>query len=295
MTEKEPTGVRRDSLQTLGFLGPRGTHSEAAALFLRERIGGDAELRPYPDIFSVMQAVAEGETDSCVVPVENSLEGAVNVTMDTLAQMDDLAIERELIWDIHNQLMAKGADASSIRVIYSHPQPLAQCRQYLKEHFPNAKLISTESTAKAAELVANGERGAAAICTSRAGELYGLSAIATEIQDSMTNSTRFYQLRRRPVPVLNETESGRALIICQIDGAQAGSLCAVLEEFASRGVNMTRIVSRPARTGLGVYIFFFDLEIEAGSSREPLEASIAAVRKKSFWLKDLGRFPVLEK
>lgn len=281
-------------MQTLGFLGPRGTHSEAAAMFLSERMGGGAKLCPYPDIFSVMQAAADGEVDVCVVPVENSLEGAVNVTMDTLAQMDDLAIERELIWDIHNQLMAKDA-AAEVRTIYSHPQPLAQCRQYLKAHFPKAKLIATESTAKAAELVAGGEAGAAAICTERAGELYGLSTVATEIQDSMTNSTRFYQLRRRPVPALDESENGRAVIVCQIDGARAGSLCGVLEEFASRSVNMTRIVSRPARTGLGVYIFFFDLEIEAGKSREPLEESIEAVRQKSFWLKDLGRFPVLEK
>ena len=281
-------------MQTLGFLGPSGTHSEAAAMFLAEKMEGGAELRPYPDIFSVMQAAADGEVDVCVVPVENSLEGAVNVTMDTLAQMDDLAIEKELIWDIHNQLMAKKADAE-IRTIYSHPQPLAQCRQYLKSHFPKAKLVATESTAKAAELVAGGETGAAAICTERAGELYGLFAVATEIQDSMTNSTRFYQLRRRPVPALAESESGRAVIVCQIDGARAGSLCGVLEEFATRSVNMTRIVSRPARTGLGVYIFFFDLEIEAGKSREPLEASIEAVREKSIWLKDLGRFPVLEK
>ncbi len=281
-------------MQTLGFLGPSGTHSEAAAMFLAEKMEGGAELRPYPDIFSVMQAAADGEVDVCVVPVENSLEGAVNVTMDTLAQMDDLAIEKELIWDIHNQLMAKKADAE-IRTIYSHPQPLAQCRQYLKSHFPKAKLVATESTAKAAELVAGGEADAAAICTERAGELYGLFAVATEIQDSMTNSTRFYQLRRRPVPALAESESGRAVIVCQIDGARAGSLCGVLEEFATRSVNMTRIVSRPARTGLGVYIFFFDLEIEAGKSREPLEASIEAVREKSIWLKDLGRFPVLEK
>ena len=281
-------------MQTLGFLGPIGTHSEAAAMFLAERMEGGAELRPYSDIFSVMQAATDGEVDVCVVPVENSLEGAVNVTMDTLAQMDDLAIERELIWDIHNQLMAKDA-AAEVRTIYSHPQPLAQCRQYLKSHFPQAKLVATESTAKAAELVAAGEAGAAAICTARAGELYGLSSIATEIQDSMTNSTRFYQLRRRPVPALAESESGRAVIVCQIDGARAGSLCGVLEEFASRSVNMTRIISRPARTGLGVYIFFFDLEIEAGKSRAPLEDSIEAVREKSIWLKDLGRFPVLEK
>ena len=144
-------------MQTLGFLGPRGTHSEAAAMFLSDKIGG-AELRPYPDIFSVMQAAADGEVDSCVVPVENSLEGAVNVTMDTLAQADDLAIERELIWDIHNQLMAKDA-AAEIHAIYSHPQPLAQCRGYLKEHFPKAKLVATESTAKAAEPYARRGQG----------------------------------------------------------------------------------------------------------------------------------------
>ncbi len=263
-------------------------------MFLMERLALGAELRPYPDIFSVIEAVAEGEAGSCVVPVENSLEGAVNVTLDTLAQSDELAIERELIWDIHNQLMARDP-AAEVRIVYSHPQPLAQCRQYLKTHFPRARLVSVASTARAAELVAGGAPGAAAICTARAGELYGLSAVASEIQDSMVNATRFYQLRRRPVPPLGTDESGRALIVCQIDGARAGSLCAVLEEFAARRVNMTRIVSRPARTGLGVYIFFFDLEILAGAPRAPLEASIEAVRQKSFWLRDLGRFPVLQK
>ncbi len=281
-------------MQTLGFLGPRGTHSEAAALYLKECIKMDAELCPYPDIFSVMQAAAEGDVDSCVVPVENSLEGAVNITMDTLAQSDDLIIERELIWDIHNQLMAKDS-AAEVRVIYSHPQPLAQCRHYLKEHFPKAKLVPTESTAKAAEMVSRGDPGAAAICTARAGELYNLSVVATEIQDSMTNSTRFYQLRKRTKASPEPPKEGRALIVCQIDGAKAGSLCAVLEEFATRNVNMTRIVSRPARTGLGVYIFFFDLEIEAGREITPLEESIEAVRKRSIWLRDFGRFPVLQK
>ena len=183
-----------------------------------------------------------------------------------------------------------------ITTIYSHPQPLAQCRQYLKANFPKARLVSVASTAQAAEMVAQaGERGGtAAICTARAGEIYGLRAIAGEIQDSMVNCTRFYEIRRGPAPSLPETEAGRALIICQIDGQRAGSLCEVLEEFAHRQVNMTRIESRPARTALGVYIFFFDLEVEAGRSRQPLEDAIAAVRARSLWLKDLGRFPVLQ-
>ena len=282
-------------METMGFLGPQGTHSEAAALWLNRQQAKPARLLPYPDIFSAIQAVTEGETDSALAPVENSLEGAVNITLDTLAQSDELIVARELIWDVHNQLMAL-CPKEDITTIYSHPQPLAQCRQYLKANFPKARLVSVASTAQAAEMVAQaGEKGnAAAICTTRAGEIYGLKAIAGEIQDSMVNCTRFYELRRRPALTLLETEAGRALIICQIDGQRAGSLCEVLEEFAHRQVNMTRIESRPARTALGVYIFFFDHEVEAGRSRQPLEDAIAAVRARSLWLKDLGRFPVLQ-
>ena len=279
-------------METMGFLGPSGTHSEAAALYLSEQLPEATRLRPYPDIFSAMQAVADGETESALVPVENSIEGAVNITLDTLAQSDDLQIERELLWDVHHQLMAR-CPAEDVRVIYSHPQPLAQCRRFLKEHFPKVRLISASSTARAAKLVAGSEVGAAAICTTRAGKIYGLTPIATEIQDELINCTRFYQLRRPPLPPLPDGDGGRAAVVCQIDGSRAGSLYDVLGEFASRAVNMTRIESRPARTALGVYIFFFDLEIKAGHSRAPLEEAIAAVRAKSFWLKDLGRFPIL--
>ena len=279
-------------METMGFLGPSGTHSEAAALYLTARLGPETVLRAYPDIFSAMQAVIEGETDSALIPAENSIEGAVNITLDTLAESDDLQIERELIWDIHHQLMAR-CPAENVRTIYSHPQPLAQCRRFLKARFPKAQLLTTASTARAAKIVASGAEGAAAICTTRAGELYDLTPIATEIQDDLKNCTRFYQLRHPPLAPLAEGEDGRAAVVCQIEGAKAGSLCEVLSEFASRQVNMTRIESRPARTALGVYRFFFDLEIEAGRPRAPLEDAIAAVRKKSLWFKDLGRFPVL--
>lgn len=277
-------------MDTMGFLGPSGTHSEAAATWL----GKGARLFAYPDIFSAMQAAAAGEVTSSLVPVENSLEGSVNVTLDALAQSDDLVIVKELVWEIHNQLMARdGSD--DIRVIYSHPQPLAQCRHYLMTHFPRARLVPAPSTAKAAQIAAAEGAGTAAICTSRAGELYGLSSIASEIQDSMTNSTRFYELTRRPAPALADGLEGRALVVCQIDGKKAGSLCEVLTEFASRAVNMTRIESRPARTGPWEYMFFFDLEIEAGRSRLPLEEAIAAVRERSVWLRDFGRFAVVRK
>ena len=279
-------------MESMGFLGPQGTHSEAAALYLQSLLPAPVQLIAFPEIYMAMQAVEEGQVDTCLVPVENSLEGSINITLDTLAHSDTLAVERELIWGVHNQLMAR-CQASAIRRIYSHAQPLAQCREYLKKHYPKAELVTVASTAKAAKLVAlrDASEGQAAICTKRAGELYGLDTIAVEIQDNMANCTRFYEVRRKADVKPRSGSPEKTLVICQIDGSKAGSLCEVLQEFAQREVNMTRIESRPARTELGAYIFFFDLE--TGASRENLEASIEAVRRKSIWLRELGEFPVL--
>lgn len=278
-------------MKRMGFLGPLGTHSEAAALYLQSKLHEDTELIPYGDIYSVIQAVAKGEVDSSLVPVENSLEGSVNITLDTLARSDELIVKRELIWGVHNQLMAKCVP-EEVKVIYSHAQPLSQCRGWLNEHYPNAERIEAVSTAQAARMVAEMEN-AAAICTKRAGELYGLHTIAEEIQDNDANCTRFYELCRGFAHTLPKGQTGRALVICDIDGARAGSLLGVLQVFADQGVNMTRIESRPRRTELGRYIFFFDLEVEE-NNHEALQRSIAAVRERSLWLHDLGEFPILE-
>ena len=277
-------------MEKMGVLGPAGTHSEAAALYLAGLLPQAQELVVYPDIFAVMQAVEEGAVDTALVPVENSLEGAVSITLDTLARSDALEVVRELIWPVHNQLMAK-CGASEVRRIYSHPQPISQCRTFLQQRYPHAELVKVASTARAAELVAEepAASGWAAICTKRAGELYGLSPLHAEIQDNMANATRFFELQRRG----GERAEGatKMLVICQIDGKKAGALYDVLREFADRDINMTRIESRPARTELGAYIFFFDLEL--GADAAALEAALAAVRDKSIWLKELGSFPVL--
>ena len=140
-------------MKRLGFLGPQGTHSEAAALYLKRVLAEPNELIAFADIYSAMQAVAEGKLDACLVPVENSLEGSINVTLDTLAHSENLRVVRELIWGVHNQLMAKCRPEQVTR-IFSHPQPLSQCRSYLQEHYPAAVRIATASTAKAARLVA---------------------------------------------------------------------------------------------------------------------------------------------
>ena len=277
----------------MGVLGPLGTHSEAAAQYLSRLLPERPELLVYPDIFAVIQAVEDGEVDSCLVPVENSLEGAINITLDTLARSDDLFVASELIWPVHNQLMARPGTQKICR-IYSHPQPISQCRSYLQQHYPEAELIKVASTARAAEIVAKEPRGmgAAAICTKRGGELNGLVTVAKEIQDNMANATRFFELRRvTAAPQAPIGPAEKMLVICEIDGQKAGALYDVLKEFADRGVNMTRIESRPARTELGAYIFFFDLDV--ADNEEALRTSVAAVARKSKWLKDLGSFPVV--
>ncbi len=281
-------------MKTLGILGPKGTHSEEAALWLKKFLREDFRLEICADIFDVISAVKEKELDAGLVPVENSLEGSINITLDTLARSDTLTITRELVWPVKNFLMTKPlVDVKGVRKIFSHAQPLAQCRKFLRENFPDIEIISTASTARAAELVAESEELCAAICTERAGKLNGLAIAAKNIQDNPNNSTRFFEISYRPrdaTPI--ETFDGdKVLIICQIDGSRAGSLCGVLEEFSKRGVNMTRIESRPARTILGAYIFFFDLETDAGDAA--LRESIRAVYDKSIWLKNLGVFPVI--
>ena len=283
-------------MKRLGFLGPKGTHSEEAALWLKKFLHEDFQLEICADIFDVLTSVREKKLDAGLVPVENSLEGSINITLDTLARSDTLTVARELVWPVKNFLMTKPfVDVASVKKIFSHAQPLAQCRKFLHKNFPDAEIISTASTARAAEIVATADakENFAAICTERAGKLNGLTIVAKDIQDNPNNFTRFFELRYRPrdaAPI--ETFDGdKTLIICQIDGSRAGSLCSVLEEFARRGVNMTRIESRPARTILGAYIFFFELETDAGDTA--LRESIRAVYDKSIWLKNLGVFPVI--
>jgi len=280
-------------MEKMAFLGPLGTHSEAAAVYLNSVREDKKELVPYPEIFAAVEAVAQGEAECALVPGENSLEGSINVTLDELAHGENLVVVREMVWSVHNQLMAK-CSPEQVKEIYSHAQPLAQCRGFLQAHYPQARLIQTASTAQAATLAAEAkpEAGIAAICTARAGELYGLKALAKEIQDNNTNCTRFYEVRRGQAPVLADNEAGRSIIVFQIDGSKAGALWKVLKELADRNINMTRIESRPARTGLGEYIFFLDLEVEPGNHKA-LQSAIEAVRARSSWLKELGEFTVM--
>ena len=264
-------------------LGPRGTHSEELALRLFGETGKKLVL--YPCIDAVIRAVADQEVAECVVPIENSLEGAVNITMDTLVHEVDLFITREVVWPVRNHLLVRRAN-KAVRTIVSHPQALAQCRRYLARHYPGAELKAMASTAEAAALVASGENGCAAIGSQRAAEIHGLEVAGADIQDEPNNCTRFVVLGRTPAQPAGA--EGKTSFVFQIDGEKPGSLWHVLEEFARRDVNLTRIESRPARTGLGQYVFFFDLE--GSMANENIRAALDAVRPKSRWYKELGSY-----
>ena len=277
--------------QKMGVLGPVGTHSEAAARYLMEWQSLDREIVCFGDIGECLHAVEMGVVDAAFVPVENSLEGAIAVTFDALARSDTLRVRREVIWPVHNYLMARAKDAE-IRVVYSHAQPIAQCRDFLLRHCPQAEIVKTASTARAAEIVGASlaDAGAAAICTRRAGALNGLVEIAGRIEDRGSNCTRFFEVVRDGMLPPPAEEPDTVLLVCQIDGTRPGALYDVLGEFAHRAVNLTRIESRPARTELGAYMFFFDLD--AHSDADAIRDAIDAIAEKSVWLKVLGVFPV---
>ena len=272
----------------LGFLGPKGTHSEAVANYLLSAYPEKyQEAIPYNTIYETINAVEKEEIEYCVVPIENSIEGSINVTLDTLVHEVNLKINHELIWAVHNQLLVKNHN-EEIKYIVSHAQPLAQCHNFLQRNYPMAKIIPVDSTAKAAEIVANGAPNYAAIATCRAAKLYNLEILASDIEDMNTNCTRFVVLHKN-----KQEELGQAVatsIVCQLKGDNAGALCEVLQEFAKRNVNLTKIESRPARTGLGEYIFF--LNIEGSIYEDNIKETLSVVTEKCLWVKNLGSFNI---
>lgn len=274
-------------MKKLAFLGPHGTNSEEAAIYMANLRNEKVDLVACNTIQDAIQAVFNKKVDYCLVPVENSIEGSVRVTLDTLAHDVDLMIESELIWSVHNQLLTKNPNAN-IHTIISHIQPLAQCREYLKTYYPKAKIESVSSTARAAEKVSYYGDGYAAIATKTAADLYNLQILDTDIQDVEDNFTRFILLTNKE-NIRNYKDVANMMIICQIDG-KAGSLYELLGDFACRKVNMTRIESRPARTSLGEYIFFIEIDVNVDDNI--LQEAIIQASKKCFWLKNLGKFPV---
>jgi prephenate dehydratase len=270
----------------IAFLGPQGTFSEEAALTLSCLTGMEAELLPCPLIEDCAEAVEDGAADYAVVPLENSLEGSVNVTLDLLTTSAGLQIAAELVLDIEHNLLAAAGTAAAVKRIYSHPQALAQCRRYLRRHFPEVETIPVSSTAEAASMVSGSGPGSAAIGSRRAALTYNLQVLAAAIQDN-GNRTRFAVLARHGKSLGSPVKTS---LLFAVKNA-AGSLYRVLQAFAVHNVNLTRIESRPARSQLGDYIFFVDLDGTPDDMSVKLAVREAA--DEAMLLKLLGTYPVL--
>lgn len=267
----------------VGYLGPPGTFSEQAA------VDYDPVARrvPFGDIASVVRAADEREVDEAIVPLENSTEGAVTLTTDLLVRQADLRIRREVVVPIHHCLLtARGIGLEEIRVVYSHPQAIAQCRGYLARHLPAAEYVASLSTVSAVHDMRSGGRAAAAISSRRAADVLGVSVRASRIEDIPGNRTRFVVLAPEDdVP----TGRDKTSICFDFSADGPGTLHAVLGELADRRINMHKIESRPAKRSLGQYIFLIDLE---GHREDPVVAeALDRIRARASNFKILGSYP----
>ena len=267
------------------FLGPVGTYGEQAARQLAElEEVAKPELVPQSGIRAVVQALAHGSCDAAVVPVENSVEGGVTSCLDSLWEHPDLTVARALVLPIRHALLGSGP-IEGVSEVLSHPQALAQCSQWLADHLPRALQLPTSSTAEAARLVA-GSRFRAAIASQQAGGEHGLLELAYPINDVPGNCTRFLLLRRAP----RSLHGPMASLAFSMHSNKPGALLEALACFAQRGLNMSRIESRPSKREMGEYIFFVDLELPEGSS--PLEHALEGLRPLCAHLALFGAYPI---
>jgi prephenate dehydratase len=284
------------ALMRLAFLGPVGTYGEQAARQLAELEGLAAvEMVPQLGIRAVVQALATGDCEAAVVPVENSVEGGVTACLDALWEHPDLAIRRALVLPIRHALLGSGPLAG-ISEVLSHPQALAQCSQWLGEHLPTALQLPTSSTADAARMVA-GSRFRAAVASLQAAEEHGLEVLAYPINDVAGNCTRFLLLTRSALdphsqaPISMASAQGPiASLAFSLHANQPGALLEALTCFARRGLNMSRIESRPSKREMGEYLFFVDLELPEGSAA--LEDVLADLQPLCEHLHLFGAYPL---
>ena len=255
----------------LGYLGPAGTFSEEAMRAATVDRDGPAELVPFPSIHETVMAVQAGAVDRALVPIENSLEGGVNATLDALAfEAREVAIVGETVLAIRNCLIAREAvPLAAIEVVVSHPQPLGQCARFLRAELPGASLRATTSTADAVREVASSEAPWAALGPRSAAALYGCRVLRDGIDDEPDNATRFVWLARTgtpPAAVAGASAWKTSVVFAGAGDRAPGWLVRCLSEFAFRGVNLTRIESRPRKGRLGHYLFHVDMD---GRAEDP--------------------------
>lgn len=266
--------------QKIVYLGPEGTFSHLAAM---EYLGHSVEYLPKANFEAVFAAVSRGEAELGVIPLENSLEGSVGQSLD-LFHRHDVFIQAELFCRIRHALLSKAMRMEDVSVVYSHPQPLAQCAQWLHANLPNAALIPLESTAAAARTVVD-KPGAAAVGQSRLAEMHGLSVLASGIEDAPDNWTRFCIIAASR---LADGQSDKTSILFTTPD-KPGALAAVLATLAEAGINMSKLESRPLKSEKWKYVFFADLECDLYA--EEHKKALALLRERCHTLRLLGSYP----
>lgn len=272
----------------IGVLGPRGSFSEKAGKKWLRKKGvrkGKYELKYFADIPSVISAMAKGEIDFAVIPVENSLEGPVTVTLDLLMDQEGIKIVDELVLKIVHCLLAKKG-CTSIKKIASHPQGLAQCRKYIEKNYPGVELMPMDSTSAAA-LKASKSKNFAAIASKEAAAEYGLEAIEEGIQDNNANCTRFIVIGNiLPAPTGNDKTS----LIVWPKRNKAGALYEILGVFAKKNIDLTKVESRTTKRALGDYRFHMDLKGHMNDKN--VAKALAELKKIVKKVKILGSYPL---
>ncbi len=286
-------GKKATPKQILAYLGPAGTYCEEAAFsypdqqLCRQALGSIGE---------VFKAVRQGVADKGVVPLENSIAGTVNTTIDILAGEELLQIEAELIIPIqHNLLVSGGADLAEITAVISHPQALAQCQEFIDNALPQVQCLPASSTAEAARMIACGEPRwfnpdlpGAAIASARAAAAYGLKIAAANINDVPRNHTRFIVISKQAAKPTSRDKTSLVFALAH----RPGSLLQALTSLAAAGINLTKIESRPSKRGLGEYWFFVDIEGHHQDSR--VKNALSQLFKQTIWHRLLGSYPVAD-
>jgi prephenate dehydratase len=282
-----------------GYFGPEGTHTQEA--LLADTAGLELDTVPLATIYDTVMAVHEGAVDTALVPIENSLEGSVNATLDALAmETDDVMIVGEVVQPIRHCLIARTSlELSEIDTVVSHPQANAQCARFIRTRLPQARVLAGTSTADAVRVVAEHEGPWAALGNRLAAERYGCVVLRAGVEDVAENETRFVWLARAgtasgsprvlasDAPPLGPWKT--AIVFWGVGSEAPGWLVACLSEFAQRGVNLTRIESRPRKQGLGRYMFFID--IEGHEDDGTIAAGLDGLRDRVERLKVLGCYP----
>jgi prephenate dehydratase len=271
----------------VGFLGPHGTFAEEALLTQPDFAAGVAV--PFRDVPHVITAVEQGDVDVGLVPIENSIEGPITVTLDTLAFDSELLVQREIDLPVSLHLCVRpGTKLRDVTTVVSHPNPLGQARRWLAHHLPDAVAVAANSTAEAAKQVARSKRTDMASIGTKAGAQHaGLEVIAQEIEDEPDNLTRFVVVGRG---VPGPTGHDKTSIVCFQREDKPGSLLAILQEFSARAINLTKLESRPTKRSLGDYCFLIDFE--GHISDELVGDCLRTLAAKQAHVKFLGSYPV---